>query len=708
MRWMLALLASLISVEWANAEQPAGTAIADPVVGTFVSATVEEGIWTWIERMEGEVLPEAARRAIEEDAESAVAGRTVYEAFGAVSIPLDYYDDPARALTHDPLFLDEIDLSEFDLPITVNDDVIAAMRMFLGSQRKHFKVWLERKSRYEPMIRAELEAAGLPQDLLYLSMIESGFNAYAYSHAAAAGLWQFIPSTGEMYKLRIDWWVDERRDPEKSTKAALKMLGELHTMFGDWHLAFAAYNTGPGRVRRAVQRARGAEGKITYWDLVEQDLLHSETKGYVPKILAAAIIAKHPERYGFVDLKPQAALAYDTVVLDRPAELAVLAECAGITEEEFQALNPALRRYATPEGQTAVRLPVGTIETFTAAFAQVPETELIRVVRHRISSGETLSTIAAKYGLDASSVAKANGISNPNRISVGQWLMIPTRGEVPDAPVSTVTRRSTPAESVSTTQSRAATSTAVVETTRASDRSTRSVPAAHVVASGETLSSIAGRYGLTVADLQSWNGIRDASRVVVGQRLNLAAPGSAPAEPSAAASTRTHTVVSGDTVSEIASRYGVSSSDLMAWNGIRDARSLRVGQRLTVRGGSEPASTASSSSSAGSAAPSGGQVVKHTVVSGDTLSGIASRYGVRTADLQAWNGLSDPRSLRVGQQITVKVSESGWTRHTVVRGDTLGLIAHKYGVSTDDLRSWNNLSGSTIYPGQALKVRTSR
>jgi membrane-bound lytic murein transglycosylase D len=695
MRWVLVLVALATGSKVARAEQPVGTAVGEPVVATFVAATVEEGIWTWIERMEGEVLPEAARRALDEDADALAAERSVYDALGAISVPADYYTDPATALSYDPLFLDEIDLSEFDLPVSLHARVQERMRLFLGPHRKYFKVWLERKSRYEGLIRSELAAAGMPQDLIYLSMIESGFNAYAYSHAAAAGLWQFIPSTGEMYDLRIDWWVDERRDPEKSTKAALKMLSELHEMFDDWYLAFAAYNTGPGRVRRAVQRARGEEGRITYWDLVDQDLLHPETKDYVPKILAAAIIAKHPERYGFVDLVPQAPLAYETVVVDQPVELAVLAECAGIDEAAFQALNPALRRYATPEGETAVRIPPGKSESFLAAYKAVPPAELIRIVRHRVGSGETLSTIAAKYSVDSASIAKANQISNPNRISVGQWLVIPTRGEAAVAPVTSVTRRTvTPTTTTVVPSGERVAPVAVAQV---------SAPPAngHVVARGETLSTIASRYGVSVANLQAWNDIRDASMVQVGQRLHVAEPSSgssaAAAAPAEAPAKQSYTVASGDTISEIADRFGVGTSELMSWNGIRDARSLKVGQRLVIQGGTAPASSAG-------AAPAG-QTVKHTVRSGDTLSEIADKYGVRIADLQAWNGLSDPRSLRVGQVLTVRGQEGGWTTYTVARGDTLGLIASRHGVSTDDLRSWNNLSGSTIYPGQKLKIR---
>jgi membrane-bound lytic murein transglycosylase D len=598
--------------------------VGDPVVSAFAASAVEEGIWTWIERMEGEVLPEAAKLAMAEDAEAAAIDRLLTEPLGAIDVPLDYYDDPTGALAYDPLHLDQIDLSEFDLPIVMHERVLDRMRLFVGPQRKYFRVWLQRKARYQAMIDKEITAAGLPHDLIYLSMIESGFNTYAYSHAAAAGLWQFIPSTGRMYKLRVDWWVDERRDPEKATKASLKMLSELHDQFGDWHLAFAAYNTGPGRVRRAIKRARGEEGSITYWDLVEQDLLHPETKGYVPKIVAAAIIAKHPERYGFTDLELEAPLVYESVSVEGPVELAVLAKCAGMDEETFKALNPALRRYATPEGDTDVRVPVGNHDSFVAAYAKVPPGERITIVRHKIRPGETLSTIGEKYGVSAGAIANASGISNPNRISAGQWVVIPMRGDVPVPPTQ-----------------------AVVQSTR---------PATPV---RKVTSSASGSSG------------------------------------SAAKGTQRYTVRSGDTVSQLAERFDVPSKQLMSDNGIRDARSLRVGQRLTIRGGA-PAATATS--------PTG----RYTVQSGDTMSGIASKHGVAVADLLAWNGMSDPRGLQAGQVLKLKTSTSAFTHYTVKSGDTLGAIAQRHEVSVSDLRSWNGLSGNTIYVGQRLKLKARK
>jgi membrane-bound lytic murein transglycosylase D len=701
---------------------------------------VTEGVGAWLQRMDGEALPPAAAAEVKSDA----AGRMVEAVAGGAGlsghdIPTDFYQDPLAVLAGDPLHLDELDLAAFDIPIDINEHVKSKLRMYLGSHRKYMQRYLERRARYEPMILAELEKAGMPRDVLYLSMIESGFNPYAYSSAHASGLWQFIPTTGEYYNLHLDWWVDERRDPEKATKAAVKMLGELYRMFGDWQLAFAAYNTGPGRIRSAISQARVPDGrKVTYWDLVEQDLIHSETQGYVPKIIAAAIIGHNPERYGFVNLNPERPLQYDTVQVDGAVDIAVLATCAGVDEEAFRLLNPALRRYATPEGRTDLRVPKGTGEAFQQALAKVPPEERLLIVRHKVGAGETLSIIAGRYGTTAAQLASANGITNPNVIEVGQWLVVPNKGGAPPTqPVAVVKSTPSPAPSavvavapvappkavvappsssssapkVSTSSSSASSSSASkVATSSSSSSSSSSAPATtHKVRSGDTLSIIADRYHVTVGELQKWNGISNASVIEVGQVLKVRAPASSSSTASTPAP-RTYTVRAGDTLSLIADRQGVSLSDLQKWNGISNPSLIEVGQVLKVYGGKAPTTSSSSSSASTSSTPS-----TYKVRSGDTLSDIADRFGLSMSDLQKWNGISNPSSLQVGQTLVVKKpassssssssSSSGtWTTYTVRSGDSLGLIAERYGVSASDLRSWNKLSGSTIYPGQKLKI----
>ena len=698
---------------------------------TDLRALEGEGIWAWVERFDGEVPDDRLQRGIDEQVEAELLERALVEGLDGLDVPVDYYDDPERVLTGDPLQLEGLDLAAFDLPVELNEHVKKWMRLLLGPYRRYLHTWIERKAAFEPMIQAELAEAGLPGELIYLSMIESGFNPHAYSHAHAAGLWQFIPSTGRMYGLKVDFWLDERRDPVLSTRAALRMLSDLHRQFGDWYLAFAAYNTGPGRVRRALAslEAEGMEpGTATYWTLVERELIHRETRGYVPKLLAAAILTEHAARYGFTDLEPEPVWEADPVEIDGAVDVDVLARCAGLDEDAFRALNPALRRYATPEGVSRLWVPTGTGEAFLAALAEVPPEARRRIVLHKVAPGESLSGIASSYGVSTASVVEANRIRNPNRLAVGQKLIIPIRGEVPEPAVA---------------------------------ERTEEAPASYVVRSGDTLSAIAVRFGLSEADLRAFNGIRDARGLQVGQRLVLRAPAAtpapagkpAPAAPasSSAAKPATYTVRPGDALSVIAERLGVPMAELMAANGLRDASKIGIGQVLKVPGGGGPAP-----------APSG-TPERYTVVAGDALSTIAERFKVDARDLARWNGITDPSSLRVGQEIALRggtasrvepadpvrytvrsgdalsviaerhgvsmkaimaenglrdastlrigqvlkipVASGGWSSHTVASGESLGIIARRYGVSVDDLKSWNQLRNATIFPGDVLRIR---
>lgn len=604
-----------------------------------------EGVWAWVERLDGED-PAAEVVAAAEASDEDLRERSLQaEPFG-LDVPDDFYRNPERALLGDPLHLEKIDLAEFDIPIEVNAHVERWMRILLGPSRKHMERWLERKSKFEPIIRAELTKAKLPQDLIYLSMIESGFNPNAYSHAAAAGLWQFIQPTARMYGLDVDFWIDERRDPEKATVAAAKMLGELNRRFGHWYLAFAAYNTGPARVARNVDRLEAEGQPGDFWTMLDRDMLHPETSGYVPKIVAAAIIGKHPERYGFTALEPEPPFVYDTVVLDHAVDLEVLAECAGVDLETLKTLNPALRRYAVPEGGSEVRLPQGSLAAFQEAYAKVPPEERRRVVVHAVRKGESLGSIATKYGVSLAAVASANGIRNVNQIAVGQQLVIPLSG---------------------------------------------SARAAEVAESAMSVRRV------------------DTPRPDAAPAEPAAEP--AKAEPSKVDRPATHTVRAGDSLSAIGVRYDVSMSDLIAWNGLRDADAIQVGQTLKLSGGG--------GATAGSAEPAAepAKVVKHTVRSGDTLSEIAERYGVSMAAVQKSNGIRNAGDIQIGQVLRIegaaKASSGGsapsgtseWATHTVRGGESLGLIAERYGVSIADLKAWNGLRSSTIYPGDRLKIR---
>lgn len=583
-----------------------------------------DGVLEWVDRMEGEIPSREQIEAVREQVEEESAQRTLVDDLTGSAPPLALYSDPRAAMTVDPLYLDLVDPSEFDIPIETNEWVAKWVRYFTGDGRKHYERWLSRSTRYQPMMRAKLREEGLPQDLVYLSMIESGYNTHAYSSADAAGLWQFISSTGKLYDLRIDFWVDERRDPEAALEAATTFLDELHTMFGDWRLAWASYNGGPGRVRRATEKA----GSKDFWTLADGAYLHPETDNYVPKIMAAAIIGHHPERYGFTGIEFQSELTYETSHVDGSVEFDVLARCAGTTVEHLKDLNPALRRLATPPEGYDLRIPVGARDTFVTALAAVPKEErVVQVQRHIVRRGETLSTIASKYHTSVTALSRANNLKNINHIYVGMNLTIPRAGG------------SVPASA---------------EPERASSSSVAKAPAAaskpatvHTVARGDTLSGVADRYHVTTTQLRQWNGL-SSSTILVGQKLKVSAGssggGTTAAAASAPSSSRTHTVGRGETLASIARKYGVSTADLQKWNGIRDASHIEVGQRLKVGGGSGGGSVASASSGAWTTV---------TVQRGESLGVIAERHGCSVTELKSWNGLSSS-VIQPGQKLKVK------------------------------------------------------
>ena len=542
----------------------------------------EPSIWAYIEGAEGAPPTPATVAATEELVEERTAELGRLGQVGA-SAPVAYYLDPVRATEGDPLHLERVNPKDFDIPIVVNDEVIGWMRYFLGSGRKYYTRYLERSTRWIPMMHQELAARGLPKDLVYLSMIESGFSTGATSYVSAAGLWQFMSYTGRDYGLRIDWWVDDRRDPEASTKAALRYLGDLQRMFaGDWFLSWASYNGGQGRVMRATRAA----GSTDFWTLARGSFLHSETDNYVPKLIAAAIIGKHPERYGFVGIKYQPAFTFDAVTVPASTNVAVLAKCAGITQEAFLEYNPALRRFALPPDPATqrVRIPAGMTAAFNEALAKVPDEERItRLQRHVVKRGQSLASIARSYKVGVAELARANHLTTKSRLRVGTELVIPVAGSLADeVGAAPAAAKGTP--------SAAASSAPVAKATKAV------APSTHVVKPGDTLGAIATRYGATQKEIQTWNGMKGTT-VKVGQKLVVSAPSSAAvtsapapaatpaAKPAAAARTGKtvrYTVRRGDTLASIADKYDCSIADIKAWNGLKGS-TIYVGQKLKIK-----------------------------------------------------------------------------------------------------------------------------
>jgi membrane-bound lytic murein transglycosylase D len=338
---------------------------------------------------------------------------------------------------------------EWDLPVVVNSPVQRFVTLFRDQQPDRMALYLKRSGRYEGMIRAKLRERGMPEDLVYLSMIESGFLPSARSRAGAVGLWQLMGEIARDYGLRVDGYVDERRDPERSTDAALRYLADLHRHFGSWNLAAAAYNSGENRVARVMREETGSErgDDADFWRI--RSRLPAETREYVPLIFAAALIGKEPDKYGLDDVERWLPARTDTVRVPGGIDLSVVAAAAGTTETQLKRLNPQLIRSMTPPGEGyAVRVPAGSARGFAGRFPGVQvearkraaeeerlatakekqaAAEKLAASRHRVQRGETLSGIARKHGVTVLALEKANGLGKRSVLQPGQMLRLPSR-----------------------------------------------------------------------------------------------------------------------------------------------------------------------------------------------------------------------------------------------------------------------------------------
>lgn len=401
----------------------------------------------------------------------------------------------------------------YDIPITDHPLVDTYIEYFTGRGRWFFQRWLNRSARYIPMMQPILREHGLPEDLVYLAMIESGFVSKAFSSAAASGFWQFIASTGRQYKLRQTTWVDERRDFVRATHAAARYLTQLYKEFNNWPLAWAGYNAGGGRVRRALKR----HGVTSYWQLQDKGMLAKETQHYVPKILAAAIVAKNYQHYGFVMDKAEEPLVFETVHFKGAVALGHVAKKAGTNITRLRELNPELLYDVTPPGRSyTLRVPPSTATQVSAWIASVPGHKRTSYRQHRVRSGDTLGAIARRYGSSIRAVSEFNGIRNAKVLRIGKRLLIPTRGSTNRK--RRVARRSAAAASKPKPKVAAKVETAKTPV-QAAEVAGKPV-ATHVVSTGDTFWGIAQRYSVSVADLKRWNG-KGSNRLGIGEVLRI-------------------------------------------------------------------------------------------------------------------------------------------------------------------------------------------
>ena len=376
----------------------------------------------------------------------------------------------------------------YNIPMILNDSVENHLEYFKTRGRDVFQIWLDRAARYIPMMKEIFKEKNLPEDLVYVAMIESGFNPYAVSWARAVGPWQFMPATGKLYGLKIDWWIDERKDPIKSTNAAAEHLKDLHNLFGSWPLALASYNAGAGKVQRAVLRTRSDD----FWDLRASRYIRKETKNYVPKWMAATIIAKNPEAYGFSVTTVNPYL-YDEVVIEESTDLRLIARCADCTYQDIKELNPEIKRWVTPPqyAKYTLRIPFGKKEAFLANYTTIPQEQKIKWERHEVRKGDTLSSLAKLYNTNPEAIRDINGLKK-NSIAPGKHLLIPIDINGKNTDVSYLT----------------------------TGQSSKQQQILYRVRPGETLMRIAKSHNVTVADIREWNkGIGKSVRA--GQKIKL-------------------------------------------------------------------------------------------------------------------------------------------------------------------------------------------
>jgi membrane-bound lytic murein transglycosylase D len=450
----------------------------------------------------GSALRDSAARRLNPAAPAVSGAQVVGEAKGMFAAPRG-----GASSTTAPTY--DIDVETF----ASHSRVQAYVDYFLGPARERFGIWLTRMARYEGMARDRFRAKGIPEDMVYLGLIESGFSNTALSRTKAVGMWQFMPGTARLYGLQMDQWVDERRDPFRATDAAAHLLSDLNGEFGSWYLAAAAYNAGSGRVSRGLRKLQldSAGSDSMFFRLSDKRYLKRETRDYVPKLIAAALIAKEPGRYGFESVAGLPPLAFDEVSITDQTGLDVIARLADTTTTAIVELNPHLFRAVTPPNRAViVRVPRGSGTTVAQRWADLPAEERVTVIDHMVARGETIGGIAKRYHVEVSYILAANPKVKSKALRVGQRLVIPvslgSRANVPAAP-----------------RTRARVSRVAAE-----DAAPAPAPPSgryHVVRPGESLWQIAQRYHVKINDLREWNDLTPQDVLKPGVRLIVARPG---------------------------------------------------------------------------------------------------------------------------------------------------------------------------------------
>ncbi len=614
-------------------------------------------------------------------------------------------------------FLDTVDAGRFSLPIRFNERVMQEIYYMTTTARGFITRSLTRKTAYDSLIYTKLAQKRMPRDLIYLALVESGFNVKAYSRAKAAGMWQFIPETGIRYGLEVDFWVDMRRNPEMATEAALSYLSTLYAEFGDWLLSMAAYNCGEGRIRRLIREKKAdstwGNRPVTYWDLQ----LPQETMHYVPRILAAMVIGHYPEHYDVSVTKHQLA-PYDTVTVYDSFSMDEISKFLKVPEDTLRTLNMELTMWCTPPNRDAYSY--GTRATFVQNYDRMEKNGFSSWKQHKVRKGESLGAIAQQYGVRVAEIQRANDMKK-TKLKPGRTLLIP---------IKVAPRRSTGKKPTK------------VRT--------------YVVQLGDNLGSISRRFGVSQESLRVWNNIETGYNVKKGDTIYVSKPDLKPTsfiqQRVALKKGEKYVVKAGDTYAQIAKKYKVPVFLLLQANQGFTKR-LTIGDSLVIPAyvrplrrmsgavddgvpevepskSNEPVTDSKKSSKTAKKtaektpepatktskkAPVNTTII-YTVEPGDNLFAISKKFSTTVAAIRDMNEMGNSSNIKVGQKLKIpgsaapapsapKVEE---ITHVVKKGEGLWDISRQYGVTIEDIVKWNGLKDTKIKINEKLKIKTTK